>query len=87
MAQADAFVAMADPTRRYLLETLKTGGKTVNELAEGLPVSRPAVSQHLKILLDAGMVDVSKEGTRRIYCLRTQGFLTPNIWLDQFWNL
>jgi DNA-binding transcriptional ArsR family regulator len=87
MADADAFVAISDPTRRYLLETLKSGGKTVNELAEGLPVSRPAVSQHLKILLDAGLVSVAPRGTRRIYSLRSQGFLRPNVWLDQFWNL
>lgn len=87
MAPLDAFVAISDPTRRYLLEVLKSGGKTVNELAEGLPVSRPAVSQHLKILLDAGMVTVTKEGTRRIYTLRSEGFMKPNIWLDQFWDV
>lgn len=87
MADADAFTAISDPIRRYLLESLKEGGKTVNELAKGLPVSRPAVSQHLKILLDAGLVTVEPQGTRRIYSLRSQGFLQPNIWLDQFWNL
>lgn len=87
MADPDAFVAISDPTRRYLLESLKSGGKTVSELADGLPMSRPAVSQHLKILLDAGMVAVTPEGTSRIYSLRSQGFLQPNIWLDQFWNL
>lgn len=87
MAETDAFTAIADPTRRYLLEALLHGGKTVGELAEGLPVSRPAVSQHLKILLDCGMVTAARQGTRRIYTLRPQGFLGPNIWLDQFWDL
>ena len=67
MILADAFMAIADPNRRYLLEELRRGPKTVNQLASGLPVSRPAVSQHLKILLDAGLVNARSEGTRRIY--------------------
>jgi DNA-binding transcriptional ArsR family regulator len=85
MDQSDAFVAIADPNRRYLLEELRRGPKTVNELASGLPVSRPAVSQHLKVLLDAGLVKARSEGTRRIYAISTDGFTKLNIWLDQFW--
>jgi DNA-binding transcriptional ArsR family regulator len=82
----DAFTAIADPNRRYLLEELRRGPKTVNELASGLPVSRPAVSQHLKVLLDAGLVSARAEGTRRVYAVTNGGFLKLNIWLDQFWE-
>lgn len=86
MDQPDAFAAIADANRRMLLETLRRGPRTVNELAGGLPVSRPAVSQHLKVLLDAGLVSVRAEGTRRIYALEEDGFLGLNIWIDQFWR-
>jgi DNA-binding transcriptional ArsR family regulator len=86
MTFADAFAAIADPNRRHLLEELRRGPKTVGELASGLPVSRPAVSQHLKILLDAGLVSAKAEGTSRIYAVSTPGFLELNIWLDQFWQ-
>jgi DNA-binding transcriptional ArsR family regulator len=82
----DAFVAIADPNRRYLLEELRRGPKTVNELASGLPVSRPAVSQHLKVLLDAGLVSAESQGTRRVYAVSSTGFFRLNIWLDQFWK-
>ena len=84
--QVDAFAAIADPNRRYLLEELRRGPKTVNELAAGLPVSRPAVSQHLKVLLEAGLVSATAEGTRRIYTVSNGGFLKLNLWLDQFWE-
>jgi DNA-binding transcriptional ArsR family regulator len=86
MTQPDAFMAIADANRRHLLEELRRGPKTVNELASGLPVSRPAVSQHLKVLLDTGLVSARNEGTKRIYALSQQGFLKLNIWLDQFWE-
>lgn len=82
----DAFAAIADPHRRHLLEELRRGPKTVGELASGLPVSRPAVSQHLKVLLDAGLVSAKAEGTRRVYTVSENGFLKLNIWLDQFWT-
>ena len=81
----DPFEAIADPNRRYLLEELRRGGKTVGELALGLPISRPAVSQHLRVLLDAGLVDARADGTRRIYSVQATGFTSLNIWLDQFW--
>ncbi|AZN96627.1 ArsR family transcriptional regulator [Mesorhizobium sp. M9A.F.Ca.ET.002.03.1.2] len=86
MMFSDAFMAIADPNRRYLLEELRRGPKTVNELAAGLPVSRPAVSQHLKVLLEAGLVNAKPEGTRRVYTVSSAGFLKLNIWLDQFWE-
>lgn len=86
MIFSDAFMAIADPHRRHLLEELRRGPKTVNELAAGLPVSRPAVSQHLKVLLNAGLVNARPEGTRRVYAVSNAGFLKLNIWLDQFWE-
>jgi DNA-binding transcriptional ArsR family regulator len=86
MNVSDAFTAIADPNRRYLLEELRRGPKTVNQLASGLPVSRPAVSQHLKVLLDAGLVSAKSEGTRRVYAVSAAGFMKLNIWLDQFWE-
>ncbi len=79
-------MAISDAHRRRLLEELRRGPKTVNQLAAVLPVSRPAVSQHLKVLLDTGLVGVRAEGTRRIYALDGDGFLALNIWLDQFWE-
>jgi DNA-binding transcriptional ArsR family regulator len=84
--QPDSFAAIADPNRRHLLEELRRGPKTVNELASGLPVSRPAVSQHLKVLLDAGLVSARADGTRRVYAVNEPGFLKLNVWLDQFWQ-
>lgn len=82
----DAFQAIADPNRRYLLEELRRQPRTVNELAEGLPISRPAVSQHLKALLESRLVSVKNQGTRRIYTVRTDGFTQLNLWVDQFWS-
>lgn len=83
----DAFMAIADGNRRYILEELRRGPRSVNELAGGLDVSRPAVSQHLKVLLDAGLVSARSEGTKRIYALSPRGFLGLNVWLDQFWEV
>ncbi|MCC0036905.1 ArsR/SmtB family transcription factor [Hoeflea alexandrii] len=82
----DAFQAIADPNRRFLLEELRRQPRTVNELAKGLPISRPAVSQHLKALLESKLVTVTNQGTRRIYKVRTDGFLHLNLWVDQFWS-
>ncbi len=82
----DPFYAISDPNRRHLLEELRRGAKTVNELADGLPISRPAVSQHLKVLLDAGLVSVRSEGTRRFYAVNEAGFMNVHLWLDQFWS-
>lgn len=86
MTHADPFAAIADPNRRFLLEELRRGPRTVNELAQQLPISRPAVSQHLRALLDSGLVTVTSQGTRRIYAIQNRGFDQLNLWLDQFWG-
>jgi DNA-binding transcriptional ArsR family regulator len=87
MANADrAFSALYDPTRRAVLERLRSGPKPVGEIARGLPVSRPAVSQHLKVLKEAGLVDDRSEGTRRIYHIDRKGLGAIRAWLDQFWD-
>ena len=83
----DPFDAIADPHRRHLLEEVRRAPRTVTELAEGLPISRPAVSQHLRVLLDAGLVSARAEGTRRIYSIDNSGFMRLNLWLDQFWSI
>jgi DNA-binding transcriptional ArsR family regulator len=85
MSNADPFAAISDPNRRFLLEQLRRAPRTVNELAESLPISRPAVSQHLRALLDSNLVSVTSEGTRRIYAVNNRGFDKLNLWLDQFW--
>jgi len=87
MANANAlFTALSDPTRRNVFERLQAGGRSVGELAENLPVSRPAVSQHLKVLKDAGLVRDRAEGTRRVYYIDPQGLAAVRKWLDQFWD-
>lgn len=86
MVDADAFTAIGDANRRYILEELRRGPRSVGELANGLLVSRPAVSQHLKVLLDAGLVTARPEGTKRIYAISGDGFLKLNLWIDQFWD-
>lgn len=86
MANAKAFAALADPTRRQVFERLAGGPRAVGELAEGLPVSRPAVSQHLKVLKEAGLVSDRPEGTRRVYQIDPQGLGQMRAWLDRFWD-
>lgn len=86
MNAADSFHAIADANRRFILEELRRAPMTVGELAQKLPISRPAVSQHMKILLDAGLVSARAAGTKRIYELNPAAFLPLNIWLDQFWD-
>lgn len=87
MANAErAFSALYDPTRRAVLERLRDGPRSVGEIARGLPVTRPAVSQHLKVLKEAGLVDDRSEGTRRIYQIDPKGLGAMRAWLDQFWT-
>lgn len=86
MTQPDPFAAIADRNRRQLLEALRQGPRTVNDLSKGLPISRPAVSQHLKALLDCELVTVTAEGTRRLYAINPGGFTRMTLWLDQFWE-
>ncbi|MGZ3273432.1 MAG: ArsR/SmtB family transcription factor [Caulobacteraceae bacterium] len=81
-----ALAAIADPTRREVFERLVSGPRSVGELARGLPVSRPAVSQHLKVLKDAGLVADRAEGTRRVYEIDPHGLGVLRAWLDQFWG-
>jgi len=87
MTNAKAFTALADPTRREVFERLRDGPRAVGELAEGLPVSRPAVSQHLKVLKEAGLVSDRPDGTRRVYQIDPQGLGQLRAWLDQFWDV
>jgi DNA-binding transcriptional ArsR family regulator len=80
------FTALADPTRRRVLQRLQGRAMSVGEIARGLPVSRPAVSQHLKVLKDAGLVVDQAEGTRRVYHIDPNGIAAIRSWLDQFWD-
>jgi DNA-binding transcriptional ArsR family regulator len=84
--QGEGFSALADPTRRAIFERLAQRPSAVGELAGELPVSRPAVSQHLKVLKDAGLVVDHADGTRRIYQLDPDGVDALRGYLDQFWN-
>ena len=86
MAYGTALAVLADPTRRRVFERLRHGPRAVNVIAAGLPVSRPAVSQHLKVLKSAGLVEERNEGVRRIYSLRREGLLDLREWLDGFWD-
>jgi DNA-binding transcriptional ArsR family regulator len=86
MAYQNALAALADPTRRLVFEKLKSGPKPVGAIARGLPVSRPAVSQHLKVLKDAGLVADQPDGTRRVYYIDPKGLGQLRAWLDQFWD-
>jgi DNA-binding transcriptional ArsR family regulator len=86
MAYGNALAALADPTRRRVFERLKSGPKSVGRIAQGLPVSRPAVSQHLKVLKEAGLVQEEAKGTRRIYQIDPKGLGQLRGWLDQFWD-
>jgi len=81
-----AFAALGDPTRRAVFERLARGPRAVGEIARGLPVTRPAVSQHLKVLKDAGLVRERREGTRRLYSINPSGVAAMRDYLDQFWN-
>jgi DNA-binding transcriptional ArsR family regulator len=86
MTYSNVLTALADPTRRRIFEKLRTGPKPVGIVAAGLPVSRPAVSQHLKVLREAGLVGDRAEGTRRVYFIDPRGLAALRAWLDQFWD-
>jgi DNA-binding transcriptional ArsR family regulator len=86
MAYGTALAALADPTRRALFERLRSGPASVGDLAAELPVSRPAVSQHLKALKVAGLVTDRPDGTRRVYTIDPGGLGELRRWLDQFWD-
>ena len=82
----NGFSALADPTRRQIFERLARRPRPVGELAEGLPVSRPAVSQHLKVLADAGLVVATRDGNRRLYRVDPDGVAGMRSYLDRFWT-
>jgi DNA-binding transcriptional ArsR family regulator len=83
---ARALSALADPTRRVIFERVAERPSAVVELAEGLPVSRPAVSQHLKVLSDSGLVRGHRAGSRHIYELDPQGVESLHVYLERFWK-
>jgi DNA-binding transcriptional ArsR family regulator len=85
-ANGDGFAALADPTRRAVLERLREGPRPVGDIARDLPVSRPAVSQHLRVLKDAGLVTERRDGTRRLYRIDPDGLAAIRDYFDDFWN-
>jgi len=86
MAYDMAFAALADPTRRRVFEELRRGPRSVGKIAANMPVSRPAVSQHLAVLKHAGLVGDKAEGTRRVYYIDPKGLAALRTWLDRFWD-
>jgi DNA-binding transcriptional ArsR family regulator/uncharacterized protein YndB with AHSA1/START domain len=86
MAYGDAIAALADPTRRAVFERLRRGPKPVVEIARGLPVSRPAVSQHLRVLKHAGLVRERREGTRHFYSVNGDGLTDLREYFEEFWD-
>ena len=82
----DPFEALGDPTRRAILTLLGEGDRSVQELAERLPVSRPAVSRHLRLLKEAGLVREEPQGARRIYRLQEQGLAAVQAYLERVWG-
>ncbi len=86
MTLDDVLPALADPTRRAVFEALRSGPCSVGAVAAGLPVSRPAVSQHLKILAGAGLVRSHADGTRRLYEIDPDGLVALRAWVEGFWT-
>jgi DNA-binding transcriptional ArsR family regulator len=86
MTYANALIALGNPTRRHVFEQLRRGPKSVGEIAATLPVSRPAVSQHLKVLRKARLVDDRAQGARRLYFIDPRGLSALRTWLDRFWD-
>ncbi len=86
MGYAQVLTALADPTRRGILEALREGPQTVGQLAATQPVSRPAVSQHLKVLQGANLVSVNPQGNRRLYLIKREGLEELRGYLDVFWS-
>jgi len=82
----DGFAALGDPSRRAVFERLARRPRAVGELAAGLPISRPAVSQHLRVLESAGLVIHERQGTRRVYRIDPDGIEAMRSYLDRFWD-
>ena len=85
-AAGDPFEALGDPNRRHILRLLSEGDKPVGQIAAALPISRPAVSRHLRLLKEAGLVAEEARGTSRIYHLREEGLLAVQAYLEQVWG-
>jgi len=85
-ASSKAFNALGDPTRRAIFEKLRERPLAVVDIAEGLPVSRPAVSQHLKVLKEAKLINIKTYGTKNIYEVNREGILAMRNYLDKFWD-
>jgi DNA-binding transcriptional ArsR family regulator len=86
MAYGQSIAALADPTRRTVFERLREGPRPVVELAQGLPVSRPAVSQHLRVLKEAGLVREHRRGTRNFYSVNSDGLAELRDYFERFWD-
>ena len=86
-ATARVLDALGDPTRRTVLELLRGGAKPVGEIASHLPVSRPAVSQHLRVLKEAGLVRDRQDGTRRLYSIDAAGLQALRTYLERYWDV
>ena len=86
MTYGEAIAALADPTRRTIFERLRGGPRPVVEIARGLPVSRPAVSQHLRVLKEAGLVRERREGTRNFYSVNGDGLADLHAYFENFWD-
>lgn len=86
MAYESALAALSDPTRRTVFERLRSGPLSVGQIADGLPVSRPAVSQHLKALKEADLVRDEARGTARLYRIHAPGLRALRDWIDGFWD-
>lgn len=85
-AHRDPFDALGDPSRRAIVELLRDGDRSVQEIADDLPISRPAVSRHLRLLKQAGLVTDRAEGTRRLYRLHDEGLVAVRAYLDRVWG-
>jgi DNA-binding transcriptional ArsR family regulator len=86
MAYRDPLTALADPTRRLIFERLRGGPLAVGKIAAGLPVSRPAVSQHLRVLKEARLVREDRQGTRNLYSVAPEGLESLRAYIDGFWG-
>lgn len=84
--QSDAWALLGDPSRRSIIERLSAGPSSVSDLADAMPISRPAVSQHLKVLRDAGIVRDEQRGRHRVYSIDAQRLARYRRKLDQFWS-
>ena len=82
----DPFDALGDPNRRAIIELLRSGDRSVQDIADELPISRPAVSRHLRLLKEAGLVSYESEGTRRLYRLHNEGIQAVQTYLEEVWG-